>query len=594
MVDIDDPFSISAPTVGADPITYQWFKGAVPLAGQTSSTLEIPTATTGDQGSYHVVATNFYGSTQLPPVTVTVRVPDRVISIDAPVASHENRTLEVPVYLDSDGDVTGLTVVLPYDRDLLRNPTFVLGPHLVGGNSSVVVDTTTGTIRVVGSAFPSSIPEGRRLVGTLRATTRSVPANASVTLSPTLLSISDIFGRPIEGYTKLKGGTTAITQRDIPGDANNNGRLDVSDAAELIRLYANPAQIRTWDQYLNDLNLDTILTEGDATRVLRVVANLDETPAFPESIAPMMAPLMMAMDKPLPLAIVSSGSLKGASVKMTSTIKSNSNPLAPAAARLVLSRLTGANANKVLAQVYLDNVLGGQAGVSFQVDFPASVLRIAGPSSLIVPSGGLPSGITPTWNVAPGNSFASQTGSVSLAAAWGSAHTFTNGQAVANIVFEIQPAAIGQVNFPLTLSGVETAPYNAEGPSTPLAMSGQNVTFTRSYADWALATLGNAAADPAADSDGDGFSNALEYSASTSPHDANSRLQTTSAAMTASGYKLRWFAAHGVSYKVRWSSDLTTWNDLSTPYVGTGAETEVTDPAPPAGGRFYRVEVVQP
>jgi hypothetical protein len=125
-------------------------------------------------------------------------------------------------------------------------------------------------------------------------------------------------------------------------------------------------------------------------------------------------------------------------------------------------------------------------------------------------------------------------------------------------------------------------------------MSGQNVTFTRSYADWALATLGNDAADPAADSDGDGFINAVEYSASTSPHDANSRLQTTSTAMTASGYKLRWFAAHGVSYKVRWSSDLTTWNDLSTAQIGTGAETEVTDPAPPAGSRFYRVEVLTP
>ena len=66
----------------------------------------------------------------------------------------------------------------------------------------------------------------------------------------------------------------------------------------------------------------------------------------------------------------------------------------------------------------------------------------------------------------------------------------------------------------------------------------------------------------------------------------------TSARITPSGYTLRWFAAHGVNYRVRWSSDLTSWNDLTASCAGTGAETEVTDPAPPTGGRFYRVEVI--
>jgi hypothetical protein len=307
----------------------------------------------------------------------------------------------------------------------------------------------------------------------------------------------------------------------------------------------------------------------------------------------MMAPMMMAMANPSSLSMVSS-SIKGAPVKMTGTMRINSSPLAPAAARLVLTRLTGANANKVLAQVFLDDVPAGQAGVSFQVDYPASVLRVAGASSLIVPSGGLPVGVAPTWNVSPGNAYAAQTGSLTLAAAWGSSWTFANGQAVANIVFEVNPAVTGQVNFPLTLAATEVAPYNADGPSTPLAVPGHVVVFSRTYADWALATLGNAAADSNADSDGDGFSNAVEFAVSTNPNDAKSRLQTTAAAMTVNGYRLRWFAAYGVSYKVRWSADLKTWNDLTTPYTGTGAETEVTDPAATGPGKFYRVEVLQP
>ena len=87
------------------------------------------------------------------------------------------------------------------------------------------------------------------------------------------------------------------------------------------------------------------------------------------------------------------------------------------------------------------------------------------------------------------------------------------------------------------------------------------------------------------------MSNTVEFAASTNPNDANSRLQTTFAAKTATGFTLRWFAAYGVNYKVRWSADLQQWNDLTTNHTGTGAVTEVTDTAAPAQGRFYRVEV---
>ncbi|MEY4244061.1 MAG: hypothetical protein RLZZ245_1646, partial [Verrucomicrobiota bacterium] len=272
-VDEGDSWSLTTNVLGAVPVSFQWFKDGEILNGATSSTLAVSAAIPTDAGVYVLQATNAYGSSTTAPVTVHVRVPDQVLSVEPPLATAESRTIEIPVYVESLGDVTGISFVVPYDKAYLTNPSFVLGPHLAAGNSSVVIDKNAGTVRVVGSAFPSSFPEGRRLLGTLRVTTRSVPAGASVTLAPTLLSISDIFGRPIEGYTKLTGRSMALAQRDIPGDANNNGRLDVSDAAELIRLYANPAQIRTWDHYLNDLNLDTILTEGDATRVLRVVAD---------------------------------------------------------------------------------------------------------------------------------------------------------------------------------------------------------------------------------------------------------------------------------------------------------------------------------
>ena len=548
-----DAWSLATDTIGVVPVTFQWFKDGNPLTGATSNNFGGAAASPVDAGVYVLQATNAYGSSTTQPVrvSVTARLPDQRLAIEPPSATAENRRIEAPVFLDSLGDVSSVTFVIPYNKTYLTDPVFIPGAGLVTDDLTVVIDKTAGTVRVAASALLWTFPEGRELLGTLGLTTRSAPVGASITLTPILLNISDEFGRPIGGYTKLQGGTMSIAQRGLTGDANNNGQLDIGDAAELSRLCANPAQIRSWDQSLNDLTGDASLSEADTTAVLAAVAGIDSSDTPPGDLLP------------------------------------------GAQARLALTRLTGVDANKVLAQVYLDGVSTGQAGLSFRVGYPASVLRIVGASSLSIPAGGLPAGTTSQWNVAPSNNYAEQSGSVAFAAAWDSLHTFTSGQAVANIVFEICPANISQVHFLLQLTATEIAPFSPNGPSAPLAMAGGNVTFSRSYADWALATLGDANADANADADQDGQSNGVEFAASTDPANANSRLQTTSAGLTPSGFKLRWLAATGVSYRVRWSADLVNWSDLTTaPLLGAGVEVEITDTARPAGNRFYRVEVI--
>lgn len=580
-VDTGGSFSISMTAIGVDSISYQWFKGEAELTGETSATLQVATAATGDSGFYRVVASNPYGSTTSSAVQVSVRVIDRVLKLEAPLQTEENRSLEVPVYLDSVGEVTGLTLELPYNRDYLRNAGFEPGPFLVISNSSVIVDSATGTIRVVASAFPGAIPAGRRLVGTFRFKTRSVPDAASVTFQASLVSISDLSGNPLGGYTQLVNATTGIVRRSIPGDANNNGRLDVSDAAELIRLHGSPSQIRTWDHYLNDLNGDALLTEGDATRVLRVVTGLDATPAFPsQRVASAFAPRNN-------LSVTTSGlPLSGAAITsfITSFIPVD------ARTRLVLTRL---NAGQILAEVYLENIPAGQAGISFRVDYASDSLRIASAASLSTPAGAMPAGVVPTWNVYPDNNHAIQTGSVSFAAAWNSGWTFGNGP-VASLVFEIQAALEGQAKFPITLAAVDAAPFSGDGPSTPLAVMGNAALFTRSYADWALAWLGDSEADPAADADFDGFSNRMEYAASTDPADSASFFKTTSSGPGVSGFVLRWFAAPGVTYQVWRTTDFSNWIPVGSSLTGSGAEVEWSDGFPASGGgAFYRVGIAE-
>jgi hypothetical protein len=552
-VDEGDPWSLSTGTIGAVPVTFQWFKDDSPVEGATSNRYEVAAAALSDEGVYVLQATNAYGTATTMPITVTVavRVPDQVLSVEPPLATSENRTIDAPIYLDSLGDVGSLSFVIPFNKNYLTKPSFLPAPELTDDHISVVVDENAGTVRIVVNAFLWTLPEGRQLLGTLQLVTRSVPVGTSVKLTPTLLRISDVFDRPLGGYTRLSSGTVAIAQRGIPGDANNNGRLDISDAAELIRLCANPSLIRTWDQSLNDLTGDALLTDGDVNRTLRAITEIANPPVFPIGTPP--------------------------------------GPHA----RLVLSRLSGIDANKVLAEVYLDGVTDGQAGLSFRVNYPASILRITDASSLTIPPGGLPAATVPQWNVAPGNNFADQTGSVAFAAAWDSSHPFTSGQAVANILFELHAGNISQVHFPLELTAVEVAPYHAGGPSSPLAVSGQVVTFSRTYGEWALATLGHADADPNADADADGERNGREFAASTHPADAQSRLQTTAMGLNPEGFTLSWVAAYGVRYCVRWSDDLLQWNDLTmAPFLGLGAEVEITDPSPHGEKRFYRVEVM--
>lgn len=80
--------TLTAGAVGLPPITYQWRKNGTPIPGETAATLTKTGATTGDSGSYDVVATNTYGIATSDAADVTVAVP-------------------VPVTWDGDTGTTG-------------------------------------------------------------------------------------------------------------------------------------------------------------------------------------------------------------------------------------------------------------------------------------------------------------------------------------------------------------------------------------------------------------------------------------------------------------------------------------------------------
>lgn len=64
--------SFSASASGTPPISYQWFRGDRALDGATGESLELSSATLGDAGPYHLVATNAFGSASSPAAVLSI------------------------------------------------------------------------------------------------------------------------------------------------------------------------------------------------------------------------------------------------------------------------------------------------------------------------------------------------------------------------------------------------------------------------------------------------------------------------------------------------------------------------------------------
>jgi glucose/arabinose dehydrogenase len=114
---------------------------------------------------------------------------------------------------------------------------------------------------------------------------------------------------------------------------------------------------------------------------------------------------------------------------------------------------------------------------------------------------------------------------------------------------------------------------------------------------WEQAHFGNLAVTTgAADSDGDGQTNAEEYRAGTQPLEAQSVLRVQNAVASPDGTMVVSFASvSGKRYQVEYRDDLLTgvWQILAINIPGTGGPVTVEDPA--AAGqpqRFYRVRLL--
>jgi hypothetical protein len=523
-----------------------------------------------EPGTYTIVVTssdsNYTGTTSADLVIAYAQT----ISLVPPSSIPENRVLEIPVVLDSQGDIAGLTVLFTYNSTYLRNPSFTWNPSVSGGFQNI--DEKQGTVRILNVQSAGALPIGSIELGKLSFITRSGPADEALQIGMTVESLSDSVGNNLSTICGVANPAFNLTQRAIIGDANNNGQLDISDAVELIRLILSPDVNRPWDIDLNDLNGDSALGPNDIIVLLSSVAGLNTQPTTPTSLyTPMTEEAQTNLPPRTALAVNSSATLQW----------------------------TRSGPTEVTAEISLPVDEPGQNGLGFVLHYPADQLQISSSNALSV-SSSIPADASVVWNVSPNNDYANQTGEVHLAASWGTSTTLLAETVLATVVFQVQESATPLVHFPLSLVETQIAPESTMGPGLPVSLQDTADTYSRSYTDWALSVFGDAATDASLDADGDGQSNYMEYLASSDPTDSTSRFSPTyEEDEQGNGFQIRIPSVYGVTYQLQSSTDLQTWtpvgSDIADPntLVGDDSILNFTLPAPGTGEKsFYRIELV--
>lgn len=118
---------------------------------------------------------------------------------------------------------------------------------------------------------------------------------------------------------------------------------------------------------------------------------------------------------------------------------------------------------------------------------------------------------------------------------------------------------------------------------------------------WETQYFGTIGINPAADPDGDRFSNLQEYLIGTQPNNSASKLAIASVAIVPNGaardFRITFPTATGVTYRVEFSDTLAApWTALGSDVTGTGAAATVSDPNAVKlhPRRFYRVRIISP
>ena len=200
--------------------------------------------------------------------------PERTLKIGTVLDRQEGQRLEVPIELESRGEVSSMTFVLKYDPVYLAEPELVWSSEMVGVLNSVNTNVT-GELKCAFSLGGSkSVSSGARLVAKVAFRVRSIPEELNSELGLEVLEMADRNGDTFAKSTTAVGGVAKLQLRRVKGDNNGNDKLDSGDGTVMLRMLTDLEEVRAWDVGANDLNENARLDSGDVTRVLKTAVRL--------------------------------------------------------------------------------------------------------------------------------------------------------------------------------------------------------------------------------------------------------------------------------------------------------------------------------
>lgn len=196
---IGDPVTLSAKVEGDAPLSFQWHKNGLVIAGATNPAFTLSAATLADTAVYHMVATNPFGSAPTQPVAIYVTKRPQTITFE-PTSSTAVAGSSMILNAKSSAN-------LPVTLTLVSGAATLSGNILTGSGGNVMVRATQAGNETIAAA--DNVERTFSFVsGSLSPFITSPPVDQTVNAGTGVTLRGSAIGTPAPSYQWQKDGVT--------------------------------------------------------------------------------------------------------------------------------------------------------------------------------------------------------------------------------------------------------------------------------------------------------------------------------------------------------------------------------------------------
>ena len=224
-------FSVSAS--GTGPLTYQWLKGGVAIAGATSSTYTTPATVVGDSGSiFMVTVTNTAGTVTSSPATLTVTTAPVITVPPANQTVTAGQTATFSVTATGTGPLTYQWAKNGVAIGGATSSTYTTPPTVVGDSGSIFTVTVTNSSGSTTSSPATLTVNTAPLIVTPPAN-QTVTAGQTATFSVTASGTAPLTYQWFKNGAAIGGATSSsyTTPPAVSGDSGSVFTVTVTNVA---------------------------------------------------------------------------------------------------------------------------------------------------------------------------------------------------------------------------------------------------------------------------------------------------------------------------------------------------------------------------